>query len=25
MYNTIEETEKNMVGEGALTGHPNPS
>lgn len=22
MYNTVEETEKNMVGGGALTGHP---
>lgn len=23
MYNTIEETGKNMVGGGALTGHPH--
>jgi len=24
MYNTIEETGKNMVGGGAVTGHPQP-
>jgi len=24
MYNTIEETGENMVGGGALTGHPQP-